>query len=580
MEFAKLAPTLAAAYGRYREDDIPALRRQSATLGWVSVDEPAKPTRAVVNLVCTPGAVLDDLKHEGLDINGGGDRVRTAIVPFDALEALSEHEGIERISSAHLLRPYLDAARSTVGLDTFQHNSRLTGKGVLIGSVDSGIDTKHPAFQGRIERVWDQTLRGNGVPEGHFGQELTGAQLAQSGDEEGHGTHVSGICAGADQVFQGLAPDARIVMVKTNFLDGSIIAGIQYIFRIGKEMGLPTVVNLSLGGHHDSHDGKDALSLAIDEETGPGRIVCCAAGNEGTDDIHAHVDVNGTAVRSVPCIPDAKGQDQDFMLNGWYSTDSDFEIAIASPSGHATDFQEVRALTENPTVAHRLPEGLVELSTQPATPLNKDRNFFVVVQPGPSVGSRMLSTWQLLIRGATASDRGPADVWILDQSGRAHFNGPMTSSDMKIGSPGCASSAVTVAAFATKTSWEDIDKESFSAPWLRLADIADFSSDGPLRDGGQKPDVTAPGALIASSLSRDSAPDRPFTLDTEHVLMQGTSMASPFMAGVCALLLQRDGTLGPAQVKALLKSHSAIPHRQGAGFDPKWGFGLIDAAGL
>ncbi|MER5786148.1 S8 family serine peptidase [Streptomyces mobaraensis] len=581
MEYRKLAPSLAAAYQRYRQDDVPSLRRQSAALGWVSVDEPAKPTRAVVSLVCTPGATLDDLKHEGLRINRGGDRIRTAIVPFDGLETLAEHDGVERIVPAHLLRPYLDVARTSVGVDTFQNDTGLTGKNVLVGVVDTGIDPHHPAFAGRIERIWDQTLHGPGVPEGAFGLELKGAHLTQSRDTEGHGSHVSGIFAGAESVYRGVAPDARIVVVKTNFLDAGITAGIQYVFRVGREMGLPTVVNLSLGGHYDPHDGSDAMSRSVDEETGPGRLVCCAAGNEGTDDIHARVPVDGTAVKSLPCIPDVKGRRHDFMLNGWYATGSRFEVAVVAPSGHSTAFQGPIPTTENPARTYDLPDGKVEIATPETNTLNADRNFFVMV--GPAASSQtpgLLPTWQLLVRGAGAADRGTADVWILDSSGHARFNGPLTSDDMKIGSPGCAASAITVAAYATKTSWEDIDHDRFSAPWLRLDDIADFSSEGPLRHGARKPDVTAPGAMIASALSQDSAPDRQLTLDTEHVAMQGTSMASPFLAGVCALLLERDNGLEPARVKEMLKDHSARPHGQAGEFDEKWGYGLIDVAGL
>ncbi|MBZ4320175.1 S8 family serine peptidase [Streptomyces huiliensis] len=581
MEYRKLAPSLAAAYQRYHQDDVSSLRRQSASLGWVSVDEPAKPTRAVVSLICTPDATLDDVKHEGLRINQGGNRIRTAIVPFDGLETLAEHDGVERIVSAHLLRPYLDAARAGVGVDTFQNTTGLTGKDVLVGIVDTGIDPHHPAFTGRIERIWDQTLHGHGVPEGAFGLELKGSQLTQSRDTEGHGSHVSGISAGAEPVFRGVAPDARIVAVKTNFLDSGITAGIQYVFRLGREMGLPTVVNLSLGGHYDPHDGSDALSLSVDEETGPGRLVCCAAGNEGTDDIHARVPVHGTAVKSLPCIPDVKGRRHDFMLNGWYATDSRFEVAVAAPSGHSTDFQGPIPTTENSAMTYDLPDGKVEIATPETNTLNDDRNFFIMVRPEEhSLAPGLLPTWQLLVRGVGAADRGTVDVWILDKSGHARFNGPMTSDDMKIGSPGCASSAITVAAYATRTTWEDIDHDTFSAPWLRLDDIADFSSEGPLRDGARKPDVTAPGAMIVSALSQDSAPERELTLDTEHVAMQGTSMACPFLAGVCALLLERDGDLDPARVKELLKAHSARPHAEAGEFDEKWGFGLLDVAGL
>ncbi|MFF4051965.1 S8 family serine peptidase [Streptomyces chartreusis] len=582
MDYTKLAPTLAAAYERHQHEDRVALHRQAASLGWVSVDEPAKPARAVVSLVCDPQAKLDDVNNDGIKINAGGRSIRTGIVAFDSLETLAKHDGIHRIVSAHRLHPYMDTARGAVSLDKFQKRTKLTGEDVLIGIVDTGIDSNHPAFAGRIERIWDQELHGSGVAEAEFGRELRGTDLSLSRDTGGHGTHVSGICAGAGSAYPGIAPKARIVAVKTNFLDAGVTAGIQYIFRVGREMGLPTVVNLSLGGHFDAHDGTDTLSRTIDEEAGSGKIVCCAAGNEGNDDIHARLDVESGSVKAVPCIPNIKGSaHRDFWLNGWYSGRKNFEVAIASPSGHTTPFQPVRSTEEAPTGSYTLPEGKVEITTPPAGTGNGDHNFFIMVRPEPTDSRTLLlpPTWQLLIRSVTA-DHGNVDVWIVGNSGSARFNGPYASDSMKIGSPGASSSAITVAAYSSKDSWNDIDNQPRAATWLRLNDVADFSSEGPRRDEIEKPDVTAPGAMIVASLSQDSAPQRWLTLDTQHVAMQGTSMASPFVAGVCALLLQREKDLDPAQVKEILHEHTVPVNGRSGTFDPKCGYGLIDLANV
>jgi subtilisin family serine protease len=124
---------------------------------------------------------------------------------------------------------------------------------------------------------------GPGVAEGSYGLELSGASNESSKDTDGHGTHVAGIAAGAGAKYGGVAPKATLVIVKTDFQDAQIAEGIRYVFRVAGELGLPAVVNLSLGGHFDAHDGSDSLSQLINQESGPGRIVCCAAGNEGSD---------------------------------------------------------------------------------------------------------------------------------------------------------------------------------------------------------------------------------------------------------------------------------------------------------
>ena len=101
-----------------------------------------------------------------------------------------------------------------------------------------------------------------------------------------------------------------------------------------------------------------------------------------------------------------------------------------------------------------------------------------------------------------------------------------------------------------------------------------------MRSGAPKPDVSAPGSLIAAPLSSDSAPRRPFVLSDEIRLNQGTSMAAPFVTGLVALLLERDPALDPDAVKGRLRDAGSIPGLPAGTHDVKWGFGLVDAGDL
>jgi subtilisin family serine protease len=92
--------------------------------------------------------------------------------------------------------------------------------------------------------------------------------------------------------------------------------------------------------------------------------------------------------------------------------------------------------------------------------------------------------------------------------------------------------------------------------------------------------MAAPGAMIASCLSADASIQRRSVIDARHVVMAGTSMATPFTSGLVALLLQADKGLTPDGVRQRLRDHSQIPGQAAGRFDPKWGFGLIDAASL
>jgi subtilisin family serine protease len=580
MKYKKFAAGLLhVMQAQLQERPIAATASRFKALGLVAKAKDTMPPRAIVFLHCKADADLTALKKHGISVNQESGEVRTAFLSVDKLEVLAEHGAITRIGPSRAIRPLMDIAPGKVKLPTFKTSSGLTGNGVVVGVVDSGIDPKHPDFGSRIHRIWDQTLSGTGVTEGAFGVELSGTQLTRSGDTNGHGTHVSGIAAGSGSQFGGVAPKADIVMVKTDFNDAHIADGIRYIFRVARDLGKPAVVNLSLGGHFDAHDGTDALSQIIDSESGPGRIVCCAAGNEGNDNIHAQVKLGAAATRSVRFQIPANSVGVA-MLNGWYPGSGTLEIAIRSPDGRMTPFQPV-ITSGNPLGVHSLPMGQVQMETGDVDPSNGDHNFFITIRANASGGVPVMGgIWQLQVRNA-ATLPGKLDIWALDdqEAPTVMFTGTSAQDTMKIGSPGCSLSAVTVAAYTSRDQWTDIDGIGRQVG-LTVDDISDFSSEGPLRSRKKKPDVTAPGAMIASCLSSKSTPQRSSMIDAQHLLEAGTSMATPFISGVVALLLERKKTLSPAQVKKLLKANSLIPGKPAGTFDTKWGFGLLNCGGL
>ena len=262
----------------------------------------------------------------------------------------------------------------------------------------------------------------------------------------------------------------------------------------------------------------------------------------------------------------------------WTGSDQ-VAVVIQSPSGDWTGYQEVIQGSVY-WVTYDLSDTRIHIATPGVNPENRDYQIQIAVR-SHSDGGFTPGIWKLLLRGRDVSNT-QVDVWVLDgkKPPQVVFTGRSVSDSMKIGSPGAAHRAITVASYTTKTEWSDIDGRNWQTG-LSLNDISDFSSEGPLRNGGQKPDVAAPGAYITSCMSDDvDRQPRWRQINSHYTMMVGTSMSAPFISGIVALLLQHDPTFSPERIKALLQAISSIHGNCPGHFHPKWGYGLIDADAL
>ena len=187
----------------------------------------------------------------------------------------------------------------------------LTGNGVLVGFVDSGIDLTHPDFQdsngnSRVLFLWDQT-RDEDPPDGYlFGTEYNNDQINEalrtgktlSRDESGHGTAVAGIACGNGNAskgrYRGIAPEAELIVVKMRKNKGlyprttELISGIDYCIRKALKFNRPLVLNISFGNNYGSHTGSSLSELYLNRVSLRGRIsIIAASGNEGASPVHA-----------------------------------------------------------------------------------------------------------------------------------------------------------------------------------------------------------------------------------------------------------------------------------------------------
>lgn len=580
IDYEKLSAGLSSLVQEYDEIGISGAGANSSGLSMTPLLVPSSggTPETIIFIRCDDEAHID---LPGVNINSQKGTIRTAKVSLDGLDGLSRQHDVYRLSSSVKLKPLIDEAARKTQLNNFRisNNQNLTGKGVIIGIIDTGIDSSHQCFAGRILSIWDQKIEGQGWGEKDYGTVLTGALLAASCDTSGHGTHVAGIAAGNDAKFGGVAPEADLIVVKTDFNNAHIVDGIEYIFAEADRLGKPAVINLSLGGHVNAHDGTDDLSEFIDTKSREGRVVVVAAGNEAAVDIHGGAEIapGETAEIKFKVSRTNAGQTPPIVLfSGWYEADGSCEIGVRAPDGHATEFQEV--INDKKACRHYLLENtLVSLAT-PSTSATSNGDHTFRLKLLSNLIPIPQGNWHIVIRNK-GNTNVKVDIWssVPDNFDDVEFVAPFIRNDLKIGSPGSASKAITVASYTTRNEWH-VGAFTFS-PTFTVDDISDSSSPGPTRNiNNLKPDIAAPGEWIVSALSKhvkQSNLSKNLLMGDDFKLNSGTSMACPFITGLCALLLEQNPSLTAGDIKQFLRSKGQIRQQPAVNHDPKWGFGLV-----
>ena len=576
-----------------------------------------------------PGPLLRD----GARLGTQAGTLVSARVPLASLPGLLADGAVAAVYGARPWAPTNDVGTTAIGVaslrtmvapDSF---TGAAGHGVIVGLVDTGLDFTHRDFtvdalaRSRVLYLWDQTLTGPGpglVGGTTFsygvecGQAALSAGSCASRDSVGHGTHVLGTAAGDGSAtgggilagkFAGVAPAADLIVVKTTFLSDAVVDGVNYIFSRAAELGRPAVVNLSLGSQWGPHDGTLPEEEALDSLSGPGRIVVAAAGNDGFNG-NANPTLTGPPLHGVLAVP-APGASADFgvsvptyvtqagstndyvILQLWYAASDTVNVTVLRPDG--TSATSGATATPAATVTQDGTDGQIHIEngSGKTVALTPDNLAFIVL--GDFGGGTDVSpgSWTVRVTGVAAHSGKPMHLWVAEHTMGSVGMSAASTNGYLVNAPATATQVLAVGAYVTRLAWQDAGGQVIAyANQERLGDLASFSSPGPRRDGVLKPDLAAPGKGVASALSAavaaSVAPQR-LIPDSQHFVLQGTSMAAPFVTGSVALLLEKLPTLTPAAARALLTrvaqtdSFARHPFDGGADGSPNasWGYGKL-----
>lgn len=523
----------------------------------------------------------------------------TADIPVNKLNALSALPGMKYIQAARRFDPMLDVSVPETGASSLRQGTPpawtgYTGKGVIVGIIDTGIDFNHsdfrdPAGHSRVLYIWDQTtgITGANHPTPYdYGTEWTKAQIdagqCTEKDTSGHGTVVAGIAAGNGSAtgngwpayrYVGMAPEADIIFVKSAFYSDDVVDGMNYIKSKANSLGKPFVINLSIGSHYGAHDGTDLMERAIDQISGSGAAVCVPTGNSGTTDsakyIHAQWAVparNSTVTANINVL---SNRSNPSYIDLWYEGNDAIDVTITSPNGYSVTKSTGTTTGGYVTTA----DGGIWIENSPGgpNPYNSDNECVVAIQ------NAVPGAWKLTSTGRTIRAGGQCDAWIFS-SQNVYWSSYGTNTK-SITIPGTSASAITVSGYVTKSWWHNPDGtlQGFGSTYGQFYST---SGEGPTRDGRQKPDLAVPTTRIATSISANSnPPPTDIVEDGVHLVMTGTSMAAPHMTGSVALMLQKDPAMTAAEAKDRVVSATRTDSFTGSVPNTKWGNGKLDLQG-
>jgi minor extracellular serine protease Vpr len=447
------------------------------------------------------------------------------------IDTISRLPGVKRVYGVN--QYYLDRTFSIPAISaektwdlTDQSGNPLTGKGMIVGIIDTGVDFSHPDLGGGIGKK----------PDGSFYKVISGYDFSEMNtisfdpSYSYHGSHVAGIVAGTGEagsalgkpVAKGVAPDASLISYKV-FTNKSKSTGSDAILFSLEQAFLDKcdVVNLSLG--RDFGWTEDPLAIACDRATEAGIIVVASAGNDGKRDLNYNlfpIHTPGTGLKAISVA----------------SSDETIKTGFS--------YQTKNKMLQ---IVGRI------LSNSPQTPKEKELEIVLLQGKGTEDDFKKIEVKDkvvLMKRGDVSfqeknenAKKAGAKAIVVYNYTTGLFSGTLEKKDDNIPMLSIDKiSGETLASFLEKNTLM-IHFKDFS----NLSTMSSFSSEGPTPDYYLKPDLSAPGSNILSSIPNSA-----------YTYMSGTSMSAPHVSGAAAILKQLHPDFKPEEIKSLLVNYTDI----------------------
>ena len=508
------------------------------------------------------------VKYNGnLDRLTGGIRVEPLIagyaivtIPENLIGAFSRMEEIEFIEKPKKLYPQVTAG---LGASCFYpllqpvSGKALSGQGVYMAILDSGIDYTDPMFRyadgtTKIAWLWDQGKRadaekGEKPPQGFFtgveySRKMLNANLQKNSerlttDVTGHGTNVAKIAV------QG-APESELIVVKLDTARGtypstvSLLRAFTYVAKKAQAENMPVAINLSYGNTYGAHDGSSLLERFIDNITEVGRnVICIGSGNEGASAGHFAGKLSENEIQRISFAMGTYERSFSLQLWKWYADRMD--ISILSPAGEQYLIRNQDAGGEAQQAVMEQTKLLI-FSGRPQ-PYRKREEVYIDFIPVETYLNTGIWTIEITPRRIANGELRLYMPSAVVRSENTRFLLPSPAQTLTI--PSTAQKVITVGAY-----------NAYVRSYAAFSGRGDADSD---RAENSKPDLAAPGVNIRIGEGEGGA------------VVSGTSYATPFVTAAAALLMEygivqgNDPFLYGEKVKAYLHAGA----RQLPGYD-------------